>query len=458
MLDAEQRLLLDVMLAERADGYWAAFETAVVMARQNGKTWGLQAIALYKLFLLQDRLTVWTAHEYPTAAEAFRDIEALIDGAPHLSRKVKHISKTNGEEGFELTSGGRLNFRARSKRAGRGLSGNTVILDEAFALTASHMGSLLPTLRAVPNSQVVYASSAGHLQSQTLRSIRDRGRAGGSPSLAYVEWCAERRPCDSSSCDHRFGVAGCVLDDRDGWYAANPSLGRRVAVTAMQAERETLPPSEFARECLGWWEDPVADGAGALDMKRWQELADAVADRGTRVMFGLDVTEDRTASLVVGWHRGDGSSQVQITAPEDAAFPAYQAVERCAQLVSRWGGKVVPPRAFEDDLRRAGVPVLSMKTTDFPAACGAFNDAITAGTVRHGNQQALNESVGALRWRTTATSGERAWQLKDAVGIGPAVAATRLLWGLRARKAPPPPQVLKTSEGAPGDALTRMGF
>lgn len=447
VLDGEQRLLLDVMLAERPDGYWAAFETAVVMARQNGKTIALQAIALYKLFLLQDRLTVWTAHEYPTAAEAFRDIEALIDGAPHLSRKVKHVSKTNGEEGFELTSGCRLNFRARSKKAGRGLSGNTVILDEAFALTASHMGSLLPTLRAVPNSQVIYASSAGHEQSQTLRTIRNRGRAGGSPSLAYVEWCAPQRPCAEKGCDHRFGIAGCVLDDREGWYAANPALGRRVAVTAMQAERETLPPAEFARECLGWWEDPPPETGGALDPTLWALRADPDAKRGSKVVFGLDVAEDRSASLCVGWVRPDRSLHVMVV----QAFPSTQdVVAKCKQVTGDWGGRVVVGGAAESlipDLTRERVPHDLLTGREFVRACGLVEDHINSGRLRHGNQGELNEAVRVAKWRPVGTSGEKAWLLKDQTSVGPLAAATRVVAGLSNRSIPSPEPVAIPAAG-----------
>ena len=51
------------------------------------------------------------------------------------------------------------------------------------------MGALLPTLTTRPMAQVVYASSAGGLDAAVLRGIRDSGRAGNKPRLAYLEWC-----------------------------------------------------------------------------------------------------------------------------------------------------------------------------------------------------------------------------------------------------------------------------
>lgn len=450
ILDGEQRLVVDTLLAETATGQWAAFEAALVAARQNMKTVSFQAIALFKLFLLQDRLTVWTAHEFSTAIEAFRDLQALIDGAPHLARKVKHVNNTNGEEGIELVSGARLIFRARSKRAGRGLSGNTVFLDEAFALMPSHMGSLLPTLSAVPNSQVFYGSSAGHAYSSILRGVRDRGRAGGSPSLAYLEWCAPRGGCATKDCDHRLDAPGCALDDETLWLKANPALGRRLSVTAIRAERQALAsaPQEFARERLGWWEDPPPATGGALDPQAWADLADEDAPRGTDVLFGLDVAEDRSATLAVGWRRPDRRLQVMLV---ETGTSTGWVVDRCADVTGRWGGRVVLGGAAESllpDLTARRVPTQLLTGREFVKACGLVDDAVTGQTVRHFNQPDLNEAVRVARWRTVGTAGERAWQLKDTPAVGPLVAVTRVVFGLTARRPSAPPPITDAPSAA----------
>jgi hypothetical protein len=74
---------------------------------------------------------------------------------------VKRIYNGNGEERIEMNGGARLLFKARTKTGGRGLTGDKVILDEAFALQPGHMGALLPTLSVRPDPQVLYGSSAG---------------------------------------------------------------------------------------------------------------------------------------------------------------------------------------------------------------------------------------------------------------------------------------------------------
>lgn len=64
MLDPWQSLILDGALGERADGAWAAFETAIVVSRQNGKGAILEARELAGLFLFGEELILHSAHEF----------------------------------------------------------------------------------------------------------------------------------------------------------------------------------------------------------------------------------------------------------------------------------------------------------------------------------------------------------------------------------------------------------
>ncbi len=208
--DPEQRLGLDLLFALDEHKRSAAFEFAVVCSRQNLKTGLFKQAALGWLFVTDQDLVVWSAHEFRTAQEAFRDMEILITGCAPLARRVKKISYGNGEEAIELLTGQRLIFKARTKTGGRGLSGDKVVLDEAFALQPAHMGALMPTLSVRPDPQLVYGSSAGLAESAVLRGVRDRGRARSSARLAYLEWCSEA-VCAEPGCEHTLGAPGCAL-------------------------------------------------------------------------------------------------------------------------------------------------------------------------------------------------------------------------------------------------------
>jgi hypothetical protein len=435
-LDAEQRLALEPILAERADGRWAGFEVAVIAARQNLKTYLLEAVVLADLFLFGSRLVVWTAHLFPTAMEAFRDLKFVIDANDHLRRRVKRISEANGEEAFELVGGQRLLFRARSKSSGRGLTGDRVILDEAFALGSSEMGSLLPTLSARPNPQVIYASSAGKADSAVLRGVRDRGRAGNDPTLVYVEWCAPVVPCVNDRCDHRPGSPGCALDDVGAWQRANPAMGRRITVEHIEAERRALPAEEFARERLGWWEEPVGAAAG-MPLNLW-EAAASRARPGVLLALAVDVTPDLAfASVARATRIRDGSILLDLPRHERgtdwvAGEVARLRGEADVPVVVDMGS---PASVVNDDLRNAGIETVNPAARDVAQACSALIDGMIRRTVWRAMDQRLDTAARGASRRTMGDAW--AWSRRNSlVDISPLVAITLAVWGATRPEAP----------------------
>jgi len=428
VLDGEQALALDDMFAEQPGDRRAAFETALICARQNMKTVTFQAAALADLFLFDNRLIVWTAHLFDTAQEAFRDIVALIDGCAYLSREVKKVSRSRGEEGVELMNGHRLNFLARSKTGGRGLSGDKVFLDEAFALSPAEMGSLLPTLSARPDPQVRYGSSAGLESSGILRGIRARGRAGNDPSLAYLEWCAPEGGCAASDCTHMLDAKGCALDDRTLWQLANPAMGRRLHEDLIAAERRALPPIEFARERLGWWEDPPAEDGAVIPAEWWVACQDKSSRFGASTgALGVHITGDRaTAYVAAVGARDDGQLHVELV----AECSPVRAVATVAALAAKRNAPVVlDPGSHAGSLvtalEESGVEVVQIKLQELSAACGSLFDAVKDHSLRHIGQAPLDLAVFGATTRVTVRD---AWSWKGPA-VAPLVAVTLALHG-----------------------------
>lgn len=250
VLDPWQRTAIDGILAEDPAGKLVAFESGVIVSRQNGKGAILEALALYWLFLEEVELVLWSAHEFKTAAEAFRRMRVLLQGAPDLWPLVSRITTANGDEAIELATGQRLKFVARSKSSGRGFTGDKIILDEAYDLSPDAIAALLPTLTTRPDAQIIYTSSAGNESSDVLRAVRDRGRAGGDPSLTWFEWCA--KPTGTNSA----GDEVYDIDDVAEWRRANPAA--RVTVEFMAKERRAMSavPEKFLRERMGVWDEP----------------------------------------------------------------------------------------------------------------------------------------------------------------------------------------------------------
>ena len=430
--DAEEELALDALLSERADGRWAALEVAVICGRQNLKTWSLQMSVLYDLFVRDVGLVVWTAHRFRTTQEAFRDIHALVDSYDHLRKRVKKVRTANGEEGIELVSGARLDFLARTSGGGRGLSGDTVVLDEALYLTPTMMGALLPTLSARPDPHVRYGSSAGLRESEVLRSIRDRGRAMDDPSLIYLEWSTEPGGCARPNCDHKAGTLGCQLDDVTAWQAANPALGRRISVEYLAAERRALPPKEFARERLGWWESPPNLGDGSIiPADAWAERCDPESSIviGERLTFAVDVSWDRSTSwIAVCGTREDGCPHVELVATRGGTEWVVgwlaERVEKYAPVAISFQASGAPVSSLLDDLTATlGDLVVPLAGPDLGRSCGAFYDAATSGPLVHMGQQPLDDAVASAVVRPLGDAW--AWdRRKSTIDVAPLVAVT----------------------------------
>ncbi|MER7164507.1 hypothetical protein ABT336_00290 [Micromonospora sp. NPDC000207] len=473
VLDDEQRLAVDAMLSYGPRGRWAAFESAVIEARQCGKTGGIiLPVTLFDLFLLPPDKIVWTAHLFRTAREAFNDVVGIIDGCADLSRRVKKISYGNGEEGIYLHSGASLEFLARSKGGGRGIGGKRVVMDEALYLAGEAMGALIPTLAARSVSgdpQIVYGSSAGVLGSDHLRSVRDRGRRGGDPSLVYVEWCApgswDDPGCQAGpECAHGLTAEGCALDDEVLWRAANPPLGRRISVVYIRRERRALPPAEFGRERLGWWDDPVS--GSVVPLQKWIDCLDATSAPAGRPVFGIDVAPgSRSAAIVAAMWRDDGLPHLEVVAygPGSDWVPARADVLRKHRPLDWVLDPTGPAGALLPGLAAVGIEPRQMSSRDLGQACEAFAAAVTNETVRHLGDELMTRAIKGAGRREIG-DGLWAWsRRKSDVDICPLVGGTEALWALSvvppATPAPPAPVVADRADGwSETNELAEAGF
>jgi hypothetical protein len=431
--DPDQRLVLDAIFAHQ-NSRSVAFEIAVIACRQNLKTAIFKQAALGWLFVTGERLIVWSAHEFRTAQEAFRDLEELIASTPLLRREVKNIYRGNGDEAIELKAGPRIIFKTRTKGGGRGLSGRKVILDEGFALRPMHMGALLPTLSAQPDPQVLYGSSAGLAESDVMRGVRDRGHAGGDPRLAYFEWCSPppEQVCRAGeSCTHALGTAGCGCDDPANWHAANPALGRRITVDYVAAERRALPPAEFGRERMGWWDEPE-DQRQIISLAVWDALADPRSEPRAASALSVVFSADRSRAAVgLAGQRPDGCWHVEVA---DYQPGTDWVPERVTGMWERHqpGELVIDPGGHENSvipvLETAGITVTKPTARDIAAAYGIFYDAALTGTLRHRGQGDLTVALMGATVRNIGDGGTAWGRRKSGVDISPLVAVTQALW------------------------------
>jgi hypothetical protein len=458
-LDDWQSDSLDVMLGLRHDDKWASPEFAEWVSRQNGKG-GIGEARVLVGFVgpLNERLILWSAHEYKTAMEAHRRIGWLLRnlGVRQGENKILipdevfgtaadiliKVINTNGEESFErLDTGQRVRFVARTKGSGRGFSGDCNIIDEALAYTFAQQAALMPTLSARPNPQIVYLSSPplDGISGEVMFQLRRRALAGGDDSLGYRDW----------GCDGDLSNLGLVdLDDVRLWAAANPALGLRITEETIRRERRAMSDVDFARERLGIWPADLSEGFQVISDTDWADAEDRDSYiAGVTLVFAAAVSVDRSrAAIAACGRREDGKLHVEITATPlrtDNRNGTAWVIPRLAELAARhkpaaivideFGptGSLIP--AAED----AGLEVTRVGTAAAARAYGMFYDGISGDdrdgrVIRHIGQPELTAAVAGAKRRPLGEGF--AWDRNSAtVDITPLVAVTNALYGYAIR-------------------------
>jgi hypothetical protein len=422
ILDPWQQFVLAESLGERADGKWAAFEVGLVLSRQNGKGSCLEARELAGLFLFGEKLILHSAHEFKTAAEAFRRVLSLVENTDDLRKQVKKVQIGHGDEGIELRNGARLRFVARSTGSGRGFSGDLVILDEAYALTSKQVEALLPTMSARPNPQVWYTSSPSlDMESGAhLISVRDRGRTGGA-GLAYFDYGAEGDLSNLQDVD---------LDDRALWWSSNPAMGIRITEEFVERERAAMTDEGFARERLGIW--PSHGAGGVISPAQWAGIEDADSKRAGDIGVGIDISPMRDwAAISVFGERPDSlghgrivdhragtdwivGRMVEIRSELDpVAFGmgrgTYESLKGALNSAGFFTPEDMAERRGDTEPRRGDLLVLTAATN--AAACGQLLDGVRQRSFRVVPDLELARSVTGVRTRLTGQT--IAWSPKD---------------------------------------------
>jgi hypothetical protein len=426
VLDPWQAYALEQMLGRRKDDLWSAFECALVVPRQNGKGAVLEARALAGLFLLDEQLILWSAHQFKTAREAFRRVIGYIENTPNLKARVKNVRTSHGEEGVELKTGQRLQFVARSRTSGRGFTGDVAILDECQVLDAEDMAALLPTLSTRPNPQVIYTGTVDDNATQ-LRGLRDRALAGGDRSLCYLEWSADD---DADPADPKT------------WAQANPALGIRISQEFIGREYAAMVNDLdwFKQERLSIWPKRAPDGV--FDESVWSARIDESSTLVDPVCFGIDVSPDRTwAAIGVAGARADGLKHIELV---EYRRGTGWVVERMRELVDKWRPAAVvvdaggPAGSLLADFEAARIATVLTSARDYAQACGMFFDAVDGGFVFHLGQQDL--TAAALIARRRPLGDAWAWSRKSSTdaSISPLVAVTLAHWASRSAQASEP--------------------
>lgn len=451
ILDPWQEYGAEALTLTRGDGKWAAFEAAIIASRQNGKGSIIEARQLAGLFVWEEPLQVYTAHEFKTAQEMFLRIQNLIEGCPDLDRQVFKVPTGDKDMGVIMKDGRRLKFLARSGNSGRGFTGDTVYLDESFAVKGKMIGALMPTMSArsiFGNPQIIYASSQAHIDSEVQRGLRDRAEAPAPVGrLAYLEWSAVPFEELPKAEQLRYGSRRAYYADPQTWFQANPSTGIRISPDFIQSEFDSMiaagAEDEFGRERLTIPER--TNGEAVISSAVWTSNEDLDAELDlTQVAFAVDIPPSRDSAVItMAGRRGPDDEKVSVVVIDQREGTDW-VIDRLKELDKRWRPIAIvwdPGAAsgslgvgIENKRIRRPRPIRSVR--EYTAACGVFYDLAKQARLRQSDQEQLNKAVdGAAKRFTGGDDAAWAWSRRNAsVDISPLVSATLAVYAIAGKR------------------------
>jgi hypothetical protein len=447
-----QRWLLIHALELLEDGSFRFRNVVVLVARQNGKSHLSQVLALWFMYVYGFDLVLGTAQDLDTAEEVWQGAVDLVEETPELNELKQQVFKVNGQKTLKLITGERYKVKAASRRAGRGLSGDLILLDELREHQSwDAWGAITKTTMAREHAQVWALSNAGDAASIVLRYLRKMAHAelgdpdgingNDDPTLLLPDEDDELELED----DGTLGIfewsapPGCGIGDRDGWAQANPSLGYTITERTVASAARTDPEWVFRTEVLCQWSDGSLDGP--FPAGSWEAGIDPVSSipDGDPFVFAVDVSWDRSTShIAVVGRREDGLLHGEVVASRvgtDWVIPWFEErVGTDGMLGVALQAKGAPVSSLLDGLKAVeGLTVFGWSGEDIGASCGAFYDLVRAGQenaatgIRHRPQPILD--VAAATAATRPLGDAWAWDRKRSpTDIAPLVAVTCAVW------------------------------
>jgi hypothetical protein len=420
-----QRWVVDDACRIGPDGRWARSTLGVIVARQNGKTHLVRMRILAGLFLWGERSIVAMAQNRALSLDTFREVVSIVEANPWLSKHVRRVSRTNGQEELELRSGQKYQVVAATKEGPRGKTADLLYVDELREIAPEAWAAARPVTRARPNPQTWVTSNAGDATSIVLNELRTRALAGESKKVGWYEWSAEPT---------------AAIDDRTAWSQANPALGHLITEEALAESAATDHPDAFRTEALCLWVDQM-DSPWPADVWDACAVPGLELESGVPTYLAIDVTPDRrTAALVAGQARTDGriSGILLETWSSDGAVDD-QAI---AADVSVWVRKLRPQvigfdrytgSAIAARLAATGVPVADVSGPQFVQACDELLSAMVAGRLAHPAQDVLTSHVASCARKPAADGG---WRIVRRSSAGAVCAAVGLAMVVHHASAP----------------------
>lgn len=445
------------MVDDHGDPVFRFRKVILLVGRQNGKSTIMQIIVLWRMFVDRCDLVLGTAQDLEVAESLWGESLDMAMEVEELREEISNggkIERQPGRKMFRLRSRETYKVKAATRRGGRGLSGELVLLDELREHQSwDAWAAVTKTTNAKARAQIYGVSNAGDSSSIVLRYLRKRAHAElGDPDGINQDVAADElisADVDETD-DIDSGLAifewsahpDSALTDLDALAQANPSLGHLIRLPTLLSDAQTDPEWIYRTEVLCQWSSGSLEGL--YPANAWESSADEASRRSddAPVALGLDVSWDRShAHIGLAADRDDGGLHIEVIASragtdwvlEWLTSPDRAAIIREAPVVVQKGS---PAATLAPALDDAGINVVEWSGADLGSAFGNFYDLVRSAVgqgsggrrVWHRNQGLLNTAAATAVSRPLSNGSWVIDRRKSAADTAPLIAVNGAAW------------------------------
>lgn len=419
-----QKFLMDEALTITPEGKWARSTVGAIVARQNGKSHAVRMRILAGLYVFGEKNIIAMSQSRMLSLDTFRQVVDMAEGTSWTRKRIKRVSRTNGQEEFEVYCEHfpkscphkcerlrKYSIKAATSESPRGATADLLWIDELREINTATWQAATPLTRARPNAQTWVTSNAGDDSSTVLNELRQRALTFTSERLGWYEWSAATND----------------IWDIENWKQANPALGHTIQIENIEDSAKFDNPDAFRTETLSLWINAI-DSPFPLDV--WEAGTSEVAiedDLPTYMALDLSFNRDK-AYLVTVQQRAD--KKLACFVHEWTGLSNVELASEIATLARRFRPRVLaydPNTAgfLAPQLSRAGIAVAptAWASTSFSIFCDQTLAAMSAGQLVHAGQAILKEHLGASARKPASDGG---WRIARRAATNPISAAVAL--------------------------------
>ncbi len=403
-LDNGEAMLLEPFQEEMlSDLFEGCRETLILIAKKNGKTSLLAALATYHLLAERDAACFVAAASREQASLLYAQACGFISRSEELSREI--VVRRGYRELWTKDGSGKLKVLAADVDTADGVLPTLALVDELHRHKSSELYGVLADGLGPRRGRMVTISTAGDDEDSPLGRLRSKAHA--LPGLKREGAYRHVRAGDFAL--HEWALdPDDDRDDLDLVKTANPASWQTVEELRRRKDSPSMTPWRWARFACGVW---MWGADAAISDKEWQGCAEPgvlIPDGSHGVHVGLDLAWRRDTTAATPIWRDGGSIVVGrptiLEPPGDGtsidAGDVWAAIEAMAKQWPELTIVADPNAGAPELLQKIEAELPSVQLAEYPQApsamamaAGRLQEAIASRSIRHPDDPGLNAHV-----------------------------------------------------------------